>query len=291
MVRSPVGEKMLTFLRYNYILRNISLFVNYIEGTEVHSDKLRNSYFRCLNKVQKHRFRFNDKSKEIFLDFNQRDMITQETLKYVSEIPNLTEEHEFTKDEMNAIKHNIKLSLALLCKYNSTSSVVPLLIGSFVFAKNKQVGAASRSDCLGVIFLNPQPHWLIQDYAECILHEMVHQSIFLDDMINGIYTRTLWETGVENALITSAIRKTKRPYDLSFHSACVSAVIIDFYTRLGISKKVDAVYPTLQITLKELKVNEKFLAERGKNILVEITRFLSCNPYLTKDKRITVSSK
>lgn len=183
----------------------------------------------------------------------------------------MREEHEFTENEINIIKHNMKISRIMLDNYDpEVSNIIPLLVGSFVFAKDKEVGAASRSDCLGVTFLNPQPDWQLQDYAECILHESIHQSIFLDDMINAIYLCPPLEMAREDALITSAIRKTKRPYDLSFHSACVSATIIDFNTKLGMSKNVPIQRHSLLITLNELRLKEKYLTERGKKILSEL---------------------
>ena len=165
----------------------MSSFVNYVEGTAVTPDKLRNAYFECINAVQKYKFHFhNEVTEEIFLDFNQDDHMTQENSNFIlCGLPELREEHEFTEDEINIIKHNMKMSHMMLNNYDpEVSNIIPMLTGCFVFAKDMEIGAASRSDCLGVTFLNPQPDWQLQDYAECILHQSVHQSIFLDDMIN-----------------------------------------------------------------------------------------------------------
>jgi hypothetical protein len=62
----------------------------------------------------------------------------------------------------------------------------------------------------------------------------------------------------------------KRPYDRSFQSACVSSVLVDFYNKLEVPKKVDELNEPLKITLGELRSKDKFLTKLGKHILKEL---------------------
>jgi hypothetical protein len=58
--------------------------------------------------------------------------------------------------------------------------------------------------------------------------------------------------------------------DRSFQSACVSAVLVDFYNKLEMPKKVDELNEPLKVTLGELRSKDKFLTDLGKHILNEL---------------------
>ena len=70
--------------------------------------------------------------------------------------------------------------------------------------------------------------------------------------------------------VTSSLRKMKRSYDRSFQSACVSTVLIDFYNKLEMPKKVDILNEPLKVTLEELRSKDEFLTNLGKHILNEL---------------------
>ena len=65
------------------------------------------------------------------------------------------------------------------------------------------------------------------DYAEAQYHEFIHNSLFLDDLVNSIFPDTKVIT-TEDALVTSTIPKIKRPLDRSFHSAGVAIGLMHF---------------------------------------------------------------
>lgn len=80
---------------------------------------------------------------------------------------------------------------------------------------------------------------------------------------------------VESGSITDEQRKQKLEYLLgtsprSFQSASVSAVLVDFYSKLEMPKKVDELHQPLTITLRELRSKDKFLTNLGKHILNEL---------------------
>jgi hypothetical protein len=62
----------------------------------------------------------------------------------------------------------------------------------------------------------------------------------------------------------------------SFQSACVSAVLVDFY-KLEMPKKVDELNEPLKVTLGELRSKDEYLANLGKHILNELERISEYN--------------
>jgi hypothetical protein len=274
---------MLMFLKHDHVFKNMSSFVNYVENRQQNLNNPRNAYFSCLNSVQKQKFHFNPDSPEILLDFNYEDPVTQATLKHFLEITKLTEEHKFKRDEIVDIKQKVKSALPIIYKYDSEiSDVIPMLLGSFLFAKKNPVGAATNGDSLGATWLNPPANWQPLDYAECILHESVHQALFLDEMIHSHFTYSLSEMLKDDGLVTSAIRKTKRGYHLSFHSACVAVVLVDFYMLLSMPDKANRFLGPVLLTIRELELKkQKYLTAQGKNILDELEKDEFIQEYLT----------
>ena len=73
----------------------------------------------------------------------------------------------------------------------------------------------------------------------------------------------------EDALMAQ-VYQNKKTFMIFPFSRFSSATIIDFNTKLGLSKKVRIQRHSLLITLNELRLKEKFLTERGKKILNEL---------------------
>jgi hypothetical protein len=89
-------------------------------------------------------------------------------------------------------------------------------------------------------------------------------------MVNEIYGKSHVEMAAAEGEVTSSLRRVKRSYDRSFQSACVSAVLVDFYNKLEMPKKADELNQPLKVTLGELRSKDEFLTDLGKHILNEL---------------------
>ncbi|KPC70343.1 hypothetical protein ADL26_17745 [Thermoactinomyces vulgaris] len=114
-------------------------------------------------------------------------------------------------------------------------------------------------------------------------HEFIHNSLFLDDMVNTIFPDTE-VLGTEDALVTSSILKWKRPLDRSFHSAAVAIALSHFYTMLGDTKKAQSYLPSVEQTVEELNSKTKYLGEQGVLTLNQMNHFLKARDYESLSK-------
>ncbi|HBO6125208.1 hypothetical protein SA9_01975 [Staphylococcus warneri] len=124
-----------------------------------------------------------------------------------------------------------------------------------------------------MIWLNPQNDWNIIDCAEAIYHEFIHQSIFLDDMVNSIFPDAN-ACDQEEALVTSTILKRKRPLDRSFHAAGVSLGVMHLYYLLHDKEKSYQHYDDFKQTIEELNDKTQFLDDHGIYTLQEFNKYI-----------------
>ncbi|REH88675.1 hypothetical protein DOS83_13985 [Staphylococcus felis] len=115
---------------------------------------------------------------------------------------------------------------------------------------------------MGLIWLNPQKDWSIIQYAESVYHEFIHQSIFLDDMVNSMFPDAN-ACATEDALVTSTVLKIKRPLDRSYHAAGVSIGIMHLYYLFNDINNSTLYMKDLQVTLNEINERTKYLGEQG----------------------------
>ena len=219
---------MLSFMSLEQIKNDVSHFINYVEP-DCNVTNLRSDYFKCLNKVQKNQFQYHSDSSFPTIIFDVENLEFIPIFNYAS--PNISiEESYIPKEERYLILDKMNLAYQKLTEYKSSlNEVISQLVGSYLIARYKGFGGASFSDTLGFVWLSPPKFWTEVDFAESILHESVHQGLYLCEMVKGMFNLTFPEMQAEETWAISAVRKTKRPYSLAFHSACVSISIIEFY--------------------------------------------------------------
>lgn len=52
---------------------------------------------------------------------------------------------------------------------------------------NQKIEGGSVSGCIGMVYLCPKHDWKPTFYAEMLVHEYVHNRLFVDGMVNGIF--------------------------------------------------------------------------------------------------------
>jgi hypothetical protein len=145
------------------------------------------------------------------------------------------------------------------------------LVSAIVVAARRGTGAASSSAAIGAIHLCPRASWPVPKYVELLVHEFVHQALFLDECVHGMFTGDTSELASRDAVVLSAVRKVPRGYDKSFHAAYVAYVQRRLYSRLSLD---DPKPPgPLDHTLGELGERRQWLTPHGRLRLAELVEF------------------
>jgi hypothetical protein len=191
------------------------------------------------------------------------------------------ERHLTTDQERTLIHANIGAAMRLIADVSpNLHRIVSELVGSLAIYKIQDRDGGTVSCCIGLIWLSPADYWTIEYYAEMIVHEFVHNSVFLDDMVNGIMPNPELVTRPEAHAI-SVLRKTKRPYDKAFHSACVATALMYFYHRLGNDAQAQSYIADIRRTASDLREVEQscsslgieLLNDNGRNIVESLASF------------------
>jgi hypothetical protein len=103
----------------------------------------------------------------------------------------------------------------------------------------KSYGSASASDCIGIISINCKNSFTEIDIEEMIIHELVHNLIFIDNLNHTHFKKSF---NLNKYLVFSPIRETSRRIDLSFHAFLVSLELLNL--RL-ISSQKTVIYTTI----------------------------------------------
>jgi hypothetical protein len=173
-----------------------------------------------------------------------------------------------------AICSDVAQGYALLAEYDKAlPNVLSTLVGSYAAVECPKIGGASFADLMGVVLLSAPKWWSVVNYADSILHEGVHQSLFLVEMVCGLFTRPHPEMERdESTFVLSSIKRIRRPYSLSFHAAAVSYTLVGLYSWLGQTDEAEMLRNNLIPTLEELVRLDHMLNATGREILDEMTR-------------------
>lgn len=98
---------------------------------------------------------------------------------------------------------------------------------------SRRAGGASLSNLPAVVWIRPGDHWQAEDAAESLLHEAVHQSLFLQDMVYGIFEEKAF---VDPPKVPSAVRSIYpsnqepiRTFWAAFHALCVAEWLLVWF--------------------------------------------------------------
>lgn len=186
----------------------------------------------------------------------------------------LKERSFFGADEAAAIKKHFSAANQLIERAAPhLLALIRRLIGTYAIydIRNRDIEGGSVSGCIGMVYLCPDSSWDTEFLAEMMVHEYVHNALFLDDMVAGIFPDLLLLKDKE-AQVTSSVRRTRREYDKSFHAACVSSALAYFYHQLGNSEKSRQFLDPLDLTVRELNEVDQRLLDRGDNVITDVAR-------------------
>ncbi len=196
---------------------------------------------------------------------------------YSKSLREIMDVDDFPKDwEINSIErdlYSLRFEDALQLIKHSLPNVyecINLTIFKFFFARRPGYGGGSVSSKIGMIWLAPEPSWTIEFWAENIVHEFIHNALFLEDMVYGVFPYTSIVMSQPEACVISSIRKQSRGYDKSFHAAFVALGIIRFYISLNDHDKARQFVAPLIKSVEGLTEKEHYLSDNGRRLLREL---------------------
>jgi hypothetical protein len=112
-----------------------------------------------------------------------------------------------------------------------------LIFNYYFFANSGKAAGGSSSGGIGVLWVNPNKNWLMQDYAEFIIHEMTHQILFYDERRFEHYPDYASITNKENYAYSTILNRG-RPLDKVVHSLLVGINVLLFREKFfGLNSK------------------------------------------------------
>ncbi|WP_461481385.1 aKG-HExxH-type peptide beta-hydroxylase [Porticoccus sp.] len=131
-------------------------------------------------------------------------------------------------------------------------------------------GGASQSDHPGVIWLRPGSHWGVEEVAESLLHETVHQALFLEDAVFGLFEEAAFDNPPS---LPSAVRSVYpsnqepiRTFWASYHALCVARWLSAWFTQRN--PMLAAQFQTaVSLSHPHLWQHQHLLTRRGQALL------------------------
>jgi hypothetical protein len=162
-------------------------------------------------------------------------------------------------------------SLHLLAgRCSGLAASVGSLVGTILLVDARGLVCGSSSTAIGAVMLCPQPRWGPKRWLACLVHEMVHQALFLEEMVHGAYAMSNDAMSETEHRVMSAIRKQPRPYHAAFHAAYVAYVLEWMHDRLGLAgPPADNTMPLAPI-VAELGERRRCLTAHGERLLDEL---------------------
>jgi HEXXH motif-containing protein len=259
---------MLSFMQREMLARNVAKLAAALDEPD-QDDPPRLRHFRCLHRLQRYPFSYQEQPPVPLIEFAIDLEPLATTVAHVLKEERIRPEHVLAPAEAERCQGLVDAGLALLERERPAGfKAACLLVGCLAFARHPSSKGGSCSDVLGLVWVNPPENWDALDYAEMILHETVHQAFFLDEMVNRVYQIGFRER--EEHLITSAVLRRKRPYDLALHSAVVAVELRDFCDELGEPERAQRLDEGLRPCVAELLEDMSVLTGHGRKLVLEL---------------------
>lgn len=252
-------------------------------------EQLKNAYLAFLRKIQPSiprsysneiSYLYKLKDIEIFLKIFEEDSCLDD-FKQIFDASNL-EEQKIPIDR-------VKDALLDMIKINSDFySLINLTINTIFSAPSQLAGGGSTSAAIGCIWVNLRPHWNNQDILEFLIHETIHNLVFIDELCYTHYSDYSQLAKKEN-FSWSAILNKLRPLDKVFHSIVVSTEVLLFREHHIGHPFHPCLHPTTDVMLDQTLNSINYLKENVhiKNLLSDRAFYLL---NLCEEKLITLKN-
>jgi hypothetical protein len=271
-------------LNRKHVTENQWILSYCLNGQKSDNLNLKQNFISSLNSIQMVQF---DYAKEIKLEFTN-DNIVDGCIRAGFFSQEKTQQDNFLLKPDEIEEANIKFykGMELIKELNyGLYELINSLINTVFFCRVHQLGGGSVTSFISMVWLSPRQDWTHVTYAENMVHEFIHHSLFLDDMIRNVFPEPS-KVFSEEAMAISSILKKKRHFDKAFHAAHVSIGLMWFYNSLGDTEKANSYYLPLKKTVEELidrdlyfqNKEDYILSAYGRELLSDMSTFVR-EPY------------
>ncbi|USA47223.1 HEXXH motif-containing putative peptide modification protein [Acinetobacter sp. C26M] len=155
-------------------------------------------------------------------------------------------------------------------KFPNDYSIYNTLIGRVLYAYRDLYSGGSVSNAIGFIWLSPEEDWDEMNYLENLIHEYVHNILFLEEMTNSLFSISAAEMAKPENCVISAIRRVPRYFDQAYHAAAVAIVLAELSVFLNKIDNARLYLDGVIISLNELKNKKEIMSTNGYNLLKEM---------------------
>lgn len=259
-----VGERLFdraSFLPFQraFNTRNAAMLCMAETGTVPTAGTLKGSLFQALNRLQ--RSSIPCAREAVVVAFDDADLLATMEREGLFDAP--PEESCIAPAERPRIRAAIQdaLSYILAIDPELHQSIVDQIGTIACFRRTG--GSGSLSSLIGLIWLNPESDWSVVTYAENIVHEFIHNSIFLADLTQKIFTRPFYDVPPESLVVT-ALLKYPRSFNIAFHSLVVVVGLTILLRAANQRERADEVSEGLALTARELLARPEYLTDEGR---------------------------
>ncbi len=132
-------------------------------------------------------------------------------------------------------------------------------------------GSASASYAIGVFGVNCKNQYNVEDLIEMVVHELVHNLAFIDNL-NTLHFVS--DSGFEEVEVFSPIRNEMRPIHLSAHALYVAIELLRLRLIRGTFKSKSNIHPDAEAllessieTISQIRQNNHLLTSHGLDLL------------------------
>jgi hypothetical protein len=236
---------------------------------------LRSAFLRALDRLQRFHLDLHPDEAEVGLSFAPASPVEEEAYGEVMIVDHLPQGWSYGPEEA-AARRRVAEGLRIIARLDpALHRAINTIVGTFIMARMAGYEGGSISSVIGVIWIGLPVTRPAVDFADLIVHEYVHQALFLEDMVHCLFLDGEARMGHEDGLVTTTILKIPRGYDKAFHSAFVAAALTELHHRLGDDRRALGFLDPLAVTLSGLQEKNHFLTEHGRIVLDSLIQWVT----------------
>jgi hypothetical protein len=272
--RGPLASARLSFVDNARVRESAAQVVSY--GGQPVTGDLRQDYLRTINLLQSLTFNWTANPAEPLLDFaNDRGSKASAIVEFIADAQLSRTDWTSSSEDGRATTISIHDAMEVLASYDpDLVRSLRTLVGSLVVGEVEGFDGGSNSAIVGVIWIGLHDKRSVEEHAELLLHEFVHQAVFLEDMVHGLLKEGAVRLAEDDALVTTALQRRRRGFDKAFHSLFVATELAHFSDWIGQAERAADYRAGAVTTLKQLMERDQFLSSSGIERLMEVASML-----------------
>lgn len=144
------------------------------------------------------------------------------------------------------------------------------LVRYVIYAYRDTYSGGSVSNAIGWVWLSPQADWVAHDYSENLIHEYTHNVLFLEEMVNTLFSVSASVMAQPENRVVSAIRRVPRFFDQTYHAAAVAIVLAEFAIHENRIRDARILIHGLLPSLDAMREKRSLMSENGYDLLLEM---------------------